>query len=120
MKKTQQVKGYKTQISKLEAEVSVVKQEIKIKRDELQRKEKHIAELHAKIKKLQNKGGLKVSEHAIVRYLERVKGIDMEQLENEIANDQVKELVTKFKQGTFPAGNFSVVVKDNTVITIQN
>ena len=34
--------------------------------------------------KLNNSENLKVSEHAIVRYFERVKGFDIEQVEKEI------------------------------------
>lgn len=120
MKKVQKVKGLQSQISKLQAECEVIKKEIEIKNEELKQKTKVINDIKSEIIKLQTKGELKITEHALVRYLERVEKLDIKEIENKIINDNVKTLVAKFKQGTFPSGQgFSVVVKDNVIVTIQ-
>lgn len=119
MKKVQKIKGFQTQINTLKADIDVLEQEIRIKKESISQKVKQITQLESEIKKIQVKGELKVSEHALVRYLERVKGFDIPTIEKEIVNEKVRGLVSKFTNGTFPAGGFSVVVKDNTVVTIH-
>ena len=69
--------------------------------------------------KLENKETLKVSEHAILRYLERVKVYNIEEIEKIILSDSVKGLVEKLGgNGTYPNEGFSVVMKNHTVTTI--
>jgi hypothetical protein len=71
---------------------------------------------------LSNKNSdLKVSEHAILRCLERVKGLNIEEIEKEILTEGVRNMVTNLgNTGTFPNGDFSLVLKEGTVITVTN
>ena len=61
-----------------------------------------------------------VSEHAVLRYLERVKGIDLNSIKKEILSDYTLKFIEKLKgNGVFPnEKGFSLKVKDNVVITI--
>lgn len=59
-----------------------------------------------------------VSEHAIIRYLERVKKIDIEQIKREILTDDIKKYIEKLNSGKFPEKNFMAVVRKKIVITI--
>lgn len=120
MKEAHKLKGFQSQISKLEADCDVIKEELEIKKNELREKINAIFFIKSQIKKLQKTDGLKVSEHAIIRYIERVEKRNIQEIENKIANKRILELVDKFKSGEFPSGNgFSVVVKNNTVVTIK-
>ena len=59
-----------------------------------------------------------VSDHAMLRYIERVMGLDIEQLKREIVTDNVRLGVTLSKTGKFNNGNGSmVIVTDNVVKT---
>lgn len=67
-----------------------------------------------------NRGNLAVSDHAVLRYMERIQGVDVEAIRNEIIDsipciDQaegIKDMsVFKF--------NHKLVVKDNVVVTIS-
>jgi hypothetical protein len=70
--------------------------------------------------KLNGKENLKVSEHAIVRYFERVLGSDIGLIEKKILTDEVVALVEKLGgTGTFNCDGFSVVIKNYTVVTIK-
>ena len=60
-----------------------------------------------------------LTEHAKLRYLERVKGIDMEALEREIMTPEAVAFIHKFKSGKIPSGNWRLVVKDKTIITVE-
>ena len=77
--------------------------------------------LNTKIDKLmlQNKK-LTVSEHAIIRYVERVLGINIEDIENKILNQTTCHLVEELGNGRYPCNNgkFMIVVKDGCVVTV--
>ena len=60
-----------------------------------------------------------ISGHALIRYLERVKGIDMRAIEDEIAPQDTLKLVKAMGDGIYPvSGSHRIVVKNGTVITI--
>ena len=59
----------------------------------------------------------KVSEHALLRYIERVHGIDMKELENIILTEKVKNAM--FLGATsVTCDGYRYVLKDNVVITV--
>lgn len=63
-----------------------------------------------------------VSEHATLRYLERVKGVDLNAINKEILElgSLTNEKTKAFKDGTFNIGNgFVAVVKNRTIVTIK-
>lgn len=62
-----------------------------------------------------------ISDHAVLRYLERVKEIDVEEIKKEIITPQIKNIITTLgtSSGTYPSGTgYSVVFKKNTAVTI--
>ena len=79
-----------------------------------------IKELEEQIHELRNPNIPKVSEHAIVRYFERVLGFDIETIQDEILTPEILTMMeTLGKNGTYPLGEeFRIKVKDNTVVTI--
>jgi hypothetical protein len=60
-----------------------------------------------------------VSEHALLRYIERFVGVDTDSLKKDILN---QELVTKHRQlgdGKYPIdGSIKAVIKSNVVVSI--
>ena len=96
-----------------------MKVEIANRQRELAVKTRAMEDLKKQINSVNKNGELKVSEHAIVRYLERVRGVDIAEIENEILNDSVVSYVSKLGgNGKFPNGGYQVVIKDFTVTTI--
>jgi len=57
-----------------------------------------------------------VSEHAILRFLERVRGIDMKSIEEEILSHVGKSLPGG--KVTMSVDEYKIVAKDNVVVTI--
>lgn len=97
----------------------MIKFEISTKQRELTQKIKTIKDIELQIEKLNKIDSIKVSEHAIVRYLERVKGLDVQEVEKEILSPQVLDIVDKLGgSGTYPNGKFHLIMKDYTVITV--
>lgn len=61
----------------------------------------------------------KISDHAVVRYLERVKGMDIAAIKKEILPDDVAAKTKIGGNGYYPVnGQHKVRVKNGTVITV--
>lgn len=121
MKKETTVKGLQSQLNKSKGEYDALKVECANKQRQLANKKNEIEILEIEILKLNKKGNIiKVSEHAVLRYLERVSGLSIENVEKLILNESVTKLILKLgcSNGTYPAEGFKVVLKDNVVVTI--
>ena len=61
-----------------------------------------------------------VSEHALLRYLERAKGIDIEQLRAEVLTPELVAMIKTIKSGKVPMpGGLRAIVKNSVVVTIE-
>ncbi len=107
-------------LEKLEGEMEALKmQKISISQ-EIQAKNTQVIKVKNELKKLNKKSdNLIVSEHAILRYLERVKKIDLELLCGEILTKEVIENHQQLGDGKYPINNeYKVIIKDNVVLTV--
>lgn len=113
------IKGLTSQLQKLTGESEALKNELSNKNKEYQSKLQAIKNLKSEIDKLSKDTTVKVSEHAIVRYFERVKGYNIAEIEKDILSDEVLNLISQLgENGKFPNNGFHVVLKNNTVTTI--
>ena len=121
IKKDRIIKGLKSQIKKLEGEAESIKIEVSNKQREYNAKLNQAKNIQEELDKLDNDKTLRVTEHAIVRYLERVKGVNISEIEKEILNSDVLKMVnTLGGTGGYPTNGFKVLIKDYTVTTIIN
>lgn len=119
MKDIRKIKGLKSQLKKMEGDYEALNIEFKNKQRELVEKQKYIQRLKDSISNIEKNKVLKVSEHAILRYCERVMKLDTNQVEKEILTDEVKNLVnTLGGSGTYKSNGYKVIIKDYTVTTI--
>jgi len=83
---------------------------------------RELSSIDAQIRKLKESTKVRaviVSEHAILRYLERVRGIDIDQVKKEIAPEHIIQGVRAMGNGEYPvAGSHTLKIQDNTVVTI--
>lgn len=68
---------------------------------------------------LQNDKPVIVSEHAVIRYLERVKGIDIEAIKKTILNKETEQKLKILGQCIYPCDGYKLVFKDNTIVTVE-
>lgn len=62
---------------------------------------------------------IEISDHAIVRYFERIGGLDIESVKQEILSDAECLLISSMGDGKYPIGDrFQVIVKNSTVVSI--
>lgn len=60
-----------------------------------------------------------VTEHAIIRYLERVMGLDLDNIRNEILSPEVATQIKALGGGKYPIGDgHKAVVKGMAVVSI--
>lgn len=62
-----------------------------------------------------------VSDHAVIRYLERVEGMEIHKIRTSILSERVINQIKELGDGKYPIGDgkFRAIVKNNTVITIS-
>jgi len=119
MKEVRQLKQLQSQLKNLMADEAAMKIELANKQREYSRKLQAIEKLKKEIYNIGQQETIKVSEHAIIRYFERVKGYNIEEIEKEILNEDIVSWVGKLGgTGTYPNMGYSVIMKNNTVTTV--
>lgn len=116
---TRKIKQLQTQLLKAKTDADVLRVELSGKTKEYQQKLDKIKVLKVEIEKASKTTRLKVSDHAIIRYFERVRGYNIAEVEQEILNDRVRQMIeTLGGNGTYPNEDYSIVIRDYTVTTI--
>ncbi len=89
---------------------------------ELKEAERSASSLYNKVRKMRRNTRLQVTDHAIVRYQERVKLVSPEEVCRELVTDQVQKYYADLGDGTYPTGEgcTRVVIKDGFILTVIN
>ena len=115
-----ELKTLQTRIAKLASQLSTVNTDISLLQSHKNNIKDKIDKIKYDIEMLTDKD-IQISEHAILRYLERVCLIDLDKIKNEILDDKTKTLIRKLGNGKYPINNgFKIVVKNNVVLTVIN
>lgn len=116
--KSQELKQLQIRKTRLEVELnSLVKevQEMETRCDTISEK---IAELDQKMKRLKD-SGIVISEHAFLRYFERVLNYDLGTVRGKIISEAVEDQVKVVGSGKFCIeGEHYAIVKNKVVITV--
>ena len=114
------LKQLRIHINAVKANIDNIKLEISSRNRELTAKEKELNELKKKLESLEYKSPV-VSEHAYLRYFERVLGYDLQEISKEILSEDVLALMeTLGNSGKYPnKKGYRLVLKDNVVVTIE-
>ncbi len=126
IKENQTLKQLSSQLCKLEGDLEAIRIDISNSTKEFEAKKKAISKLRSMIEKLNNTNEITISEHALVRYFERVLKFDMEEIKQNILTEEVLRLSEELGgSGTYPTGkqdvdgdNYRVVLKNNVVVTV--
>jgi hypothetical protein len=94
--------------------------QIKHKEELLKQKEAEVRNLYNQVRRMRNNSIIRVTDHAIVRFLERHYKIDMKKIEDEMVTKQVEEMYSKLGDGIYPIDNGTtrVVIEKGIVVTI--
>lgn len=130
-----ELKSLKTRRTKLQNEIRDIKNEVTQLKSERDDKNKTIDAHLSKIKSLEKEleslkqkekehqdasDGIVVTEHAIIRYFERVLGFDVEKIKRQMIPEKTRNQIKVMKSGLFPEGNgkYKLRVRDGTVVTL--
>jgi len=103
----------------LEEELQQLKQRINVLQLESNKKYQELDKIKSKIKDNQAKPIL--SEHAILRYLERTGKLNIEEITSKIMTEKVINLIDFCINGTIPiCDGMKAVIKNKTIVTVLN
>lgn len=123
MKTEKQIKSLQERISKMKDEIVSLQREQTLTKQMIGKRSQELNTLKQNLANLMRKKEcLMVTDHAIVRYLERVRGLNIQQVKDEILTDHAIGLIEKLgTNGEYPTGNgFSIVLRERNVVTIKD
>jgi len=120
VKDSTEIKGLETRRNKLQAQRKQLNIEIQEKQQESAGLKSRIDTLQKKIEKLKSKksNNLIVSEHALLRYIERVIGIDLQEIQNKVLPPEKVLEVKAMGNCTYGLGDHKITIKDGIVVTV--
>lgn len=115
-----ELKGLQVQLEKARAEQSLTKTEIA----GLQQKERQAAAtirtLEERIKQVQLASAEPiVSEHAMLRWLQRVDGVDLEKVKMAILDEKTKSSIKFAQNGRIVKHGVTLIFKNSTIVTVE-
>lgn len=120
VKAHEELKGLQTQRDKLKATIKGLRGQSTDLNTEINQKNQKLKNIEKKINEIENSNSeIVITEHARLRYIERVIGINLEELDAKIIDEATKDIVKKMGSGTYPVGGHQIVVKKNTIVTVK-
>lgn len=119
-KQSAELKGLQSRLVTAQANLETVRAEHEAIVERLQSASKAVADLNAQIARLQEEAKDPiVSEHAILRWLERVRGVNVSEVIGEMLTERNKAAINFVRSGKVPAGpGVQLVVKDRVVVSV--
>lgn len=118
IKESAELKQLQSRKSRLEVEIKQLDIQSKELQSRLDKTRHQFRELSKRIHTLQNSNPT-ITEHAILRYIERAMGFNIEQIKNEILTDDLAEKIKLLGSGHYPVpGECLAVVKNMTIVSI--
>ena len=77
-----------------------------------------IAKLSAQLAAQEQNKEVKVSDHALLRYIERAMGVDLDKFRADILTEQNRKAIEFAGDCTIKSGGVEFVVKNRTVVTV--
>lgn len=119
IKQKEELKKLQSLLIKQKSEIDLIKRERQLINERLSVAERNLRNTEEELKKLKTGNKIIVSEHAVLRYLERTMELDLKAVENEILSEEVVSQYKTLGNGKYPVSNgCKAVIKDNVVLTI--
>lgn len=119
IKHTHKLKNLHSQKTRLELQVKSLDEERRETARKYDESLKKLKMVESQIEQHHTKE-ISVTEHALLRYFERVLGFDLEEIKEKILSEELEEHIDTLVSGKFPIGDGKyAVVKNRVVITIE-
>ena len=115
---TQKLKSLQVKRSKIQGDLDDIRKTLKELETRMVEREKALSQIQQELNELADSNPV-VSEHALLRYVERVLGINLKEAEKDIMSKENLEIINQLSSGKIPfKKDLVLVVKNKTVITI--
>lgn len=119
LKKSHNLKYLQTKLSDFRAKHEILLKESAENERKLLELKTQIQTLESEIAKLEKSGDLIFSEHAFLRYFERVLGINLDEVKEKILpQEERKKILSISKSMTYKKDNYSLKIQNGVVLTI--
>ena len=119
IKEKEELKKLQSLLIKQKSEIDLIRRERQLINERLSLAERNLRNTEEELKKLKTGNKIIVSEHAVLRYLERTMELDLKAVENEILTEETVKQYRILGNGKYPVSNgCKAVIKDNVVLTI--
>lgn len=119
MERSAELKGLQSRLKEYRAQLAELEQRKRDVTDECVRKQQQVFGIEKQIH-LMSAENVTISEHALLRYVQRVYNLDLEAISKQILPDPVKEQVLTLGDGIYPVQeSHKCVVKGNVVVTVH-
>lgn len=119
LKQKEELKKLQSLLIKQKSEIDLIRRERQLINERLSLAERNLRNTEEELKKLKTGNKIIVSEHAVLRYLERTMELDLKAVENEILTEETVKQYRTLGNGKYPVSNgCKAVIKDNVVLTI--
>ena len=118
IKGSRELKQLQSRKAKLEVDVDAFKQDMIEKQKAHSKAVSQLQEVDKQIGSLQDLDVI-ISEHSIIRYMERAMGLDIDQIKDQILTEDMLISIKAMGSGKYPMREgLTAVVKDNTIVTV--
>jgi uncharacterized coiled-coil DUF342 family protein len=104
-----------TQMTKLIEERNKTNEQVQSIADNISKIDRQISNIRKSHKS--NKTG--ITDHALLRYLERIHGFDTEEVRKKLMTDSLRKCMETYKTGKVTENSITYIFRDNVVVTIM-
>jgi hypothetical protein len=116
-----ELKALQTRLTEALAEESAAREKLNRSTKEFGDAEKRRALIERKIRELTEVAKEPiVSEHALLRYIERFMGVDLESVRRAILTENAVKMIKFAKNGKINSDGRRLIVKNGTVVTVES
>lgn len=119
MKNRHELKLLQAKKTKLEVEIISLEKDQKQIAKEIDNKKRELNAICQEIESFANKEPI-ISEHAMLRYIERVIGIDLGDIEKHILSEQNRKLIDFAGNCRIKSNGVELIVKNRCVVSVVN
>lgn len=113
-----ELKALETRIKTHQADLKMLKDQQAEISKQITAKQQQISAVQGQIDKLK-RSDLVLSEHALLRYIERAQLVDVKAIEGQLITPALRLQVQTLGDGEYPVGDLKAVVKQNMIVTIK-
>lgn len=114
------LKSLETKYNSLDTKRNLIIKEVEENQATAAKLKKEMGQIKQQIDNLKVKStnNIVISEHSLLRYIERVIGIDLDEISRKILNENDMKIVKTLGNCTYPKDGFKVKIQNGIVVTI--